>query len=203
MGFGLLFCGWVTLLCFKVLPVGIIGCVLMLSGLVKLEVYERGFKRAKEMCYVFLAYFVVYGVIWTLDLAGVFGFMNNIVLLRIDELLYYVILSVYSFLLHSAISSISVATGFDKGVLRAKRANSLVIVFVFFTALRVIFSGFMFEGYLRLALFVFEIVWLIYTATLLYNCYMMIATQEIIDEEQKKMREYDAKYSFLTPKNKK
>ena len=31
---------------------------------------------------------------------------------------------------------------------------------------------------------------------------MMIATQEIIDEENKKMKEYDMKYSFRTPKKK-
>lgn len=202
MGFGLLFCGWVTLLCFKVLPVGIIGCILMLKGICTLEEYEQAFKKTKYACIAFLVYFTCFGIMWVLDLSGVYGFMGNSLFVYTDELIYYLVLTVYSLLLYRALGNISEQTGFDKGITRAKRAMSLVVVFVVFTALRMIFSGFTFEGYLRLALFFFEIVWLVYTAVYLYSCYMMIATEEIIQQEQKKMREYDAKYSFRTPKKK-
>ena len=202
MGFGLLFCGWVTLLFFKVLPVGIIGCILMLKGIVKLEEYNQSFKKTKYACIAFLVYFLLYGVLWVLDLSGVYGFMSNSLLLHADELCYYIILSVYSLFLYSSLGAISEDVEFDKGIVRAKRASSLVIVFAVFTALRVFFSGFIFEGYLRLALFFFEIVWLVYTAIYLYSCYMMIANEEIINDEMKKMREYDAKYSFRIPKQK-
>ena len=202
MGFGLLFCGWVTLLCFKVLPVGIVGCILMLNGISKLEEYEPSFKKTKYVCIAFLVYFVCYGALWTLDLAGLLSFMNNSMLVYCDELVYYLVLSAYSLFLYESLCKISEQTGFDKGVLRSKRATSLVIVFVVFTVFRVVFSGFGFEAYLRLALFIFEIVWLVYTAVYIYSCYMMIATEEIIQNEQKKMREYDAKYSFRTPKKK-
>lgn len=202
MGFGLLFCGWVTLLCFKVLPVGIIGCILMLRGINKLEEYEVSFKKTKYACIAFLVYFVCYGILWTLDLSGLYSFMDNSLLLYADELVYYLVLSVYSLFLYKAMGDISLQTGFDKGVLRSKRATSLVVVFVVFTALRIALSGFGIEAYFRLALYFFEILWLIYTAVYIYSCYMMIATEEIIKEEQKKMREYDAKYSFRTPKKK-
>ena len=43
MGFGLIFLGWVTLLFFKVLPVGILGAFLMYKGLSKLCEYSEEF----------------------------------------------------------------------------------------------------------------------------------------------------------------
>ena len=80
-----------------------------------------------------------------------------------------------------------------------------MIVFVIFLGIQLAVSfaniG-KYESYLNLSLVVFEVIWLIYSAAYIYSCYMMIATQQIIDDENRKMREYDEKYSFRTQKNK-
>ena len=104
-----------------------------------------------------------------------------------------------SVFLYRALGEISREVGFDKGIKREKSCTSLVIVFVVFLALQLVLSVMgigKYEAYLNLALSVFELVWLIASAVYIYSCYMMIATQDIIDEENKKMREYDRKYSF-------
>ncbi len=196
MGFGLIFLGWATLLCFKVLPVGIIGAILMLKGLLKLSSYGEAFKRAAGACCALLIYFTVFGVLWTLDITGVFRFTEIAALVFADEIIYYSMLVIFSILLYRALGDISRTVGFDKGIAREKKCISLVIVFVCFTLLRVALSPLGLDAYMRAALVVFELVWLIYSAVYIYSCYMMIATQEIIDDEIKKMREYDEKYSF-------
>lgn len=204
MGFGLIFMGWATLLFFKVLPIGIIGCILMLKGLEKLEVYGKSFTKAKYACIAFLAYFVLFGILWTLNLTGIFDYTAYKPLLYVDEIVYYLILCIYSIFLYRALEDISAQVCFDKGKLRAKRASSLVIVFVLFSALRFALIPFGYEKYLRLPLVLFELLWMLYTCMYLYSCYMMIATDEIIEEENRKMREYDEKYSYRTlKKNKK
>ena len=49
-------------------------------------------------------------------------------------------------------------------------------------------------------LFLMEFFRIAYSAVYIYSCYMMIATQEIIDEEERKIREYDEKYSMRRKK---
>lgn len=204
MGFGLIFMGWATLLFFKVLPIGIVGCILMLKGLEKLEGYGKSFAMAKNACIAFLAYFVIYGLLWTANITGIFDYTAYKVILYGDEIVYYIVLCVYSLFLYRALEDISKQTGFDKGMLRAKRASSLVIVFVLFSLVRFALIPFGYEMYLRFPLIVFELLWMLYTCMYLYSCYMMIATDEIIEEENRKMREYDEKYSYRTlKKNKK
>ncbi len=202
MGFGLIFLGFATLLSFKTVPVGIIGCLLMLKGLSKLAPYNSFFVKAKAVCGVFLAYFTIFGIFWTLDMTGVFRFTQYSAAVYADELIYYILLSVFCCYLYRALGDISGQVGFEKGVAREKRCTSLVIVFAVFTFLRLALSALGFADYMRPALVLFELFWMIYSLVYIYSCYMMIATQEIIDDEQKKMREYDEKYSFRTLKNK-
>ena len=201
MGFGLIFLGWVTLLFFKVLPVGILGAFLMYKGLSKLCEYSEEFCKAKKACAVLGVYFAVFGVLWTLDIVGVFRFTEIKALVYADELVYYVVLMVFSYFLYRALGDISRQTGFEKGMLREQRCRSLLIVFVIFTAVRVVGYFIGMEMYLRLPLMIYELFWLGYSAMYIYSCYMMIATQEIIDDEIKKMKEYDEKYSMLKRKS--
>lgn len=196
MGFGLIFSGFATLLSFKVIPAGIIGCLLMFKGLSMLSEYGEDFARARKACTAFLVYFILFGILWVLNLTGIFRFTDHMPMVYADELIYYVLLSVFCFFLYRALGNISRQVGFEKGSLREKRGISLIIVFALFTALRLILSAFGMPDYLRLPLVLFELFWLIYSLIYIYSCYMMIATQEIIDDEQRKMREYDEKYSF-------
>ncbi len=206
MGFGLIFLGWSTLFFFKTLPpVNIIGCLLMLKGLDKLEGYGENFKKAKAADIAFLAYFVLYSVLWLLGLVGIFDYSKFFSLVYADQIIYRTILVLFSVFLYRALGDISRQVGFEKGIKREKSCTSLVVVFVLFLAIQLIcsFIGIgQYEAYLNLALAVFELLWLFSSAVYIYSCYMMIATQEIIDDENKKMLEYDRKYSFRTPKKK-
>lgn len=206
MGFGLIFLGWSTLFFFKTLPpVNIIGCLVMMRGLDKLSPYGDNFKRAKNACTAFLAYFAAFSILWLMSLVKIFDYSSIFALVYLDEIVYRTILVILSVFLYRALGGISRDVGFEKGIKREKNCTSLVIVFVLFLAIQLAasFVGMgKYEAYLHLALAVFELVWLIYSAVYIYSCYMMIATQEIIDDENKKMREYDEKYSFRKLKKK-
>jgi len=200
MGFGLIFLGWSTLFLFKTLPpVNIIGCLLMMRGLDRLSYYGSNFKRAKNAAVAFLAYFVAYSVLWILGILNVFDYGSIFAFVYLDVIVYRTILVIFSVFLYRALGDISREVGFEKGIKRERGCTSFVIVFVIFLAIQLVSSlvgiG-KYEAYLNLALVVFELVWLIKSAVYIYSCYMMIATQEIIDDENKKMREYDEKYSF-------
>lgn len=200
MGFGLIFTGFLTLLYFKTAPVGLIGCVLMYKGLSNLCAYDKQFKKARNACGVFFIYFCAYTVLWVLNTFSVYNFTQNSILVAADEIVYYLILCIFCFFLYTALGSISKAVGFEKGVKRETLAKSFLYVFTIMTAARFVLSFFKLEIYLRVPLLFFELIWLIYSCVYIYSCYMMIATQEIIDEENKKMRQYDEKYSFRTKK---
>lgn len=200
MGFGLIFSGWSTLFFFKTLPpVNILGCLLMLKGLDKLSGYSESFKKAKNAAAAFLLYFILYSILWVLSITDIFDYGRYFSLVYADQIVYRTILVLLSVFLYRALGDISREVGFDKGIRREKSCTSLVTVFVVFLAIQLVLSvtgAGRYEAYLNLALSVFELVWLIASAVYIYSCYMMIATQDIIDEENKKMREYDRKYSF-------
>ena len=202
MGFGLIFMGWATLLFFRIAPFGLIGALLMYRGLNKLCPYGESFKKAKKACLGLLVYFVFFAVLWALDITGVLMLDKNTALIVVNEILYYISLFVFSYLLYKALGDISKQTGFEKGILRENKCLSLLIVMVIFTASKVPAAIFGVSGYIAVPVLIFEMLWLFYSAMYIYSCYMMIATQEIIDEENKKMREYDEKYSMLKRKKK-
>ncbi len=201
MGFGLIFSGWSTLLFFKVIPIGVIGCLLMLKGLLMLEGYNKYFVYAKRACYVLSVCFVVYTVFWILDFVNILPFGD--VFTTIDGIVYCSSFCVFSYFLYKALGDISRLVGFDKGIKREQRATSLLIVFVLFTLIKLVLTPFELSKYLSYPLIALEIILLLYTCIYLYSCYMMIATQEIIDYENKKIREYDEKHYFRTKKNNK
>lgn len=206
MGFGLIFLGWSTLFFFKTLPpVNIIGALLMMKGLEKLSGYGENFRKARNASVAFLAYFICCSLLWLLSIFNIFDYSKIFSLVYIDTVVYRTILVILSVYLYRALGAISREVGFEKGIKREKNCTSLVIVFVVFLAIQLAasFIGMgKYEAYLNLALVAFELIWLICSAVYIYSCYMMIATQEIIDDENKKMREYDQKYSFRTLKKK-
>lgn len=202
MGFGLLFAGWITLLFFKIVPIGLAGCEVMRRGLCKLSAYGEKFERAKKACVVLEIYFGIFAVLWIMNIFGIFRFTTVTAVVYADEILYYAALLYFSHCLYTALEEICRETGFEKGVVKSRKCNSLLIVFVIFTAIRFVSSFFGLEGYLVLPLFVYELFWLCYSGTYIYSCYMMISTQEIIDEEERKIKEYDEKYSMIKIKKK-
>ena len=165
----------------------------MLKGLEKLEGYGKSFVRAKRLCTVFLAYFILYGIYWTLgdDFLKIVSFPDA--LGYIDQYLYYAILVLFSFFLYKALGDISEEVGFEKGTVRSRRCISISVVFVVFTLIKLLLTplGYSNLPVVILPFMIFEVLWLVYSAVFIYSCYMMIATQEIIDEENRKIREYD------------
>lgn len=200
MGFGLIFLGWANLpLCRILPPTSILGCLLMLKGLTNLAGYNDGFRKAKNTCAVFLGYSVIYSITWCLQLFELFDYSSFPVLQHADIILFFSILTLFSLFLYKGLGEISGQVGFEKGIKREKRGTSLAIVsFAFFLILDVIsvITEVPYQGYLFIALLMFIAVWFLYSAMYIYSCYMMIATQEIIDNENKKMKEYDEKNPY-------
>lgn len=206
MGFGLLFLGWTTLIGLRILPpLDIIGCLLMLKGLTKLEGY--GFEKAKLSCTALLGYHILYTVFWLLDILDIFNSFSFAAVSYADYILYHTILTVYAVVLYKALGSISSQVGFEKGVKREKSCTSLALVLAFFLAAQFAVSLIkavqMYSGYLTFAVTLFQYVWIAVSGVYIYSCYMMIATQEIIDDENKKIQEYNQKNAFKKLKNKK
>ena len=206
MGFGLLFLGWTTLLGLRMIPpLNIIGCLVMLKGLTKLETY--GFQKAKISCTALLGYHVLYTVLWLLDLTNLFNVFSFSVAVYADALLYPAFLITYALFLYKALGGISKQVEFEKGIKREKSCTSLAIVLAFFLIVQFVIPFInplqAYSGYLTFAVTLFQYVWIIFSGIYIYSCYMMIATQEIIDDENKKIREYDQKNAFKKLKNKK
>ena len=206
MGFGLLFLGWTTLLGLRMIPpLNIIGCLVMLKGLTKLETY--GFQKAKISCTALLGYHVLYTVLWLLDLTNLFNVFSFSVAVYADALLYPAFLITYALFLYKALGGISKQVEFEKGIKREKSCTSLAIVLAFFLIVQFVFPFIKplqaYSVYLTFAVTLFQYVWIIFSGIYIYSCYMMIATQEIIDDENKKIREYDQKNAFKKLKNKK
>ncbi len=197
MGFGLIFLGYATLLFFKTIPVGLIGAYLMYRGLSKLSVYGGNFVKARNVSAVFFLYFAVYTVLWIANVL-----QTEIVALA-DSLIYYGIFCVFQIVLCNALESISNQVGYDKGIRKARVCKTATYVFIAASIIRIVLSFFSLAGYMTAAMLFYELLLLVLTASFIYSCYMMIATQEIIDEENKKMREYDEKYSMLKKKKEK
>ena len=203
MGFGTIFLGYVTLLFFKIVPVGLVGAYLMYRGLSKLSVYGKSFEKARNMSAVFFLYFAVYTAFWTANTFGFSDIMQTKSFLLVDLLVYYGIFCLFQFRLCMALWTISRETGYEKGVKKARTCFVATFVFAMASFVRIVLSFFQLSAYMSIAMLVYELVLLLFTASFVYSCYMMIATQEIIDEENRKMREYDEKYSMLRRKKEK
>jgi len=196
MGFGIIFLGYATLLFFKTIPVGLIGAYLMYKGLSKLSVYGEKFCKARNVSAVFFVYFAVYTVLWIANV------LQTEIVAIADSLVYYGIFCVFQIVLCNALESISGQVGYDKGIRKARVCKTATYVFIAASIVRIVLSFFSLAGYMTVAMMFYELLLLFITASFIYSCYMMIATQDIIDEENKKMREYDEKYSMLKKKEK-
>ena len=76
-------------------------------------------------------------------------------------------------------------------------------MFIAFSLISLPFAAFHTAAYLQYAAFLCQLVWYIHTILLLYGFYMRVATQEIIDDEEKKIAEYDRKHTIPVGRKKK
>ncbi len=202
MGFGLIFIGYLTLAFLRAMPIGIFGCAMMISGLSKLEGYDERIKKAKNCAVLFLLYFVAFGAAWCVSTFGGKNVFDAKYVLFCDSLVYYTLFCVFNIKLTTALKVMCDMTGFEKGIKKSKTSLVMTLTFAFFAFLRLALSLFGKGDVLQAPLEMFEFVVVIYTSLFVYSCYMMIATQEIIDEEERKLSEYDKNHamSFRTKK---
>ena len=205
MGFGLLFTGYATLLFFKVMPLAmLVGAYLMYRGLNKLSPYGKNFGKAAIFAAFLGVYHALYTVLWVVSSLGVFEnmFTSNLFVLC-DDIVYYGILLAFHIFMYRGILKISTACGYIKGIKRVYMSRVLMAMFYIFAVISLPVNYLGIQSYIPLAHFICQIVWFIYTVIFIYGCYMRIATDEIIEEEEKKIAEYDAKYAYKRKQKKK
>ena len=192
MGFGLIFTGYITLLFFKVLPPAmLVGAYLMRRGLAKLARYGKKFGAAKDCASVLTVYFALYTAFWLGELFGVSQVLSLTVFEYADTAVYLALLAVFHVLLYAALEQIARECGYEKGIKKIAFAKVLLAMFLAFSLLTLVLTAFSRAAVLSFASLLCQVVWYIHTAVLLYGFYMRVATQEIIDEEEKKLAEYD------------
>ncbi len=200
MGFGLIFIGYVTLLILKIMPPAMaIGSFVMYRGFKKLEKYDKYFALASYLSIALTVYYAVYTLFW---LRFPFDVFNTTAFTLTDDIVYYALLLAFHICLYKALENISRYCGYDKGVKRAYMSRVLMAMTYVLTAANIPLRIMAINSYLPLAALICYFAWIMYTGIFIYGCYMRIATDEIIEEEEKKLREYDEKYSFRTKKKK-
>lgn len=198
MGFGLIFVGYLTILTFKVMPPAMaVGAYLMYRGLKKLSIYGKKFGAAATLSLSLAAYHVLYTLLWFASFAGIAkGVFSSRAFAVCDDVVYYGLLLVFHVFLYGAFEEISKFCGYDKGVKKAYMSRFIMAMFYAFAVINVPLTYFGGNSYITLAFMICELSWLIYTSAYIYGCYMRIATEEIISEEERKIAEYDAKHAY-------
>ena len=194
MGFGLLFSGYITLLFFKVLPPAMaVGAYLMYRALDKLSVYGKAFRAARAASLALGVYYVLFTAIWIGRMAGLFNsVLSSNTFVVFDDVIYYALLLFLHVTLYAAIEGISKECEYKKGIRSVRFARVLTAMFYVLTAGSIVLDLLSVGTILSLLCFICQIIWYIYTAIIIYGCYMRIATQEIIDDEEKKLAQYNA-----------
>ena len=200
MGFGLLFCGYITLLFFKVLPPAMaVGAYLMYRGFKRLSIYGKPFVYAGNLAAALGVYDVLFTAIWLGRLFGLFEeLLSNRIFVLCDDILYYALLLAFHIALYAALESMAKECGYEKGLKKVRFARVLTAMFYILTAIHMPLSYLTVRSYLPLACLICQLAWYIYTAILLYGFYMRITTDEILEDEEKKLAEYAAKRAGKT-----
>ena len=206
MGFGLLFSGYATLLAFRAIPIEVLGYFLTYLGAEKLARHDKKFNLVKYASVYMFFESVLWAALWLLKVTKMpLGFLTTQTFADIENLLYYSGLAVFHAVLYLAVISISKTVGYDKGASRAKFAFVAMLIF-FVSQLVVAFVPGM-TAAVALPVLVYQMLWLFVNLFLLYGCYAMIVTDEMLEKEERKYNEYmekhrpKAKSSKATDKN--
>lgn len=196
MGFGLIFTGYITLLFFKVLPPAmLVGAYLMWRGLGKLSIYGKKYRLARSFAALLAVYFALYTALFLGKIFRVFDVFSHTWFAYADDAVYTVLLIVFHAALYAALEETARVCGYEKGVKKIRFARVLVCMFAVFSVVSLLLAQTGAAAYLRYAAFLCQLVWYIHTAIFVYGFYMRVATQEIIDDEEKKIAEYDRKHT--------
>lgn len=188
MGFGLLCVGYLTLLLFRIIPIEPIGFYLMTTALDKLEKQNRSFRAAKIASAVLFFESVFGAFLWIdrrCDLN--ISFLQDDRIDTAEQIIYYVGLMAFYLLLFRGIGALSCQVGYATG----KNGSTFLSVttVVFYAAQLVSFVPSL-RPYLALPLVLFQLLFMLGTLWLLFSCYRMIVTDEMLEKEEKTYREF-------------
>lgn len=197
MGFGLLFLGYLTFLSFKIMPAGLIGTALMYFGLSKLCTHAPYFNKAKKLSAAYFIYYLIFTALWILNMTGVFdslGKFQSKLIWFADSAVHGILFFVFSLVLCKALEQICNEVGYEKGIKKQRLCGAFLNVFALGTVLRLALYFTNFGNILQMPVMLVELLSIVSVSAWIYSCYMMIATQEIIDDETEKIRKYDEKH---------
>ena len=198
MGFGLLCVGYLTLLLFRVIPIEPIGFYLMTAALDKLEKQNRAFRAAKIVSAVMFFESIFGAFLWIDRRCGLnLAFLADDRIDMAEQAVYYVGLAVFYLLLFRGIAAISRQVGYDKGKNAARVLTAAACVFYAAQLVSVIPS---IRAYMTLPLVLFQLLFMIGTLRLLFSCYRLIVTDEMLEKEEMQYREFLEKNRKKAPK---
>ena len=193
MGFGLVFIGYASLLAFRVIPIELIGFFLIYLGAEKLQAHDKKFSAVKIASAAMFFESALGAVIWLSKVIKIpFGFLSSQTVENIENIFFHSGLVILLALLYRGVISISKAVGYNKGVVRAKFAFvSMIIFYAAQICLAVLPT---LSAVLSLPVLIFQLLWMMINLILLYGCYAMIVTGEMLEKEEKKYNEYLEKH---------
>ena len=205
MGFGLVFIGYITLVFFKILPPAMaLGAYFMYKGFKKLKLYNRAFEVSTYLSAVLFGYHILYSTLWASRFFRAFeGVFSSKIFILCDDIIYYCLLLLLHIFMYRGLEEICKFCGYHKGIKKVYMSRVITTMVYALTIINVPISLTNNAGYLPFALLLCQLVWIVYTSALIYSCYMRIATEEIIQEEEKKIAEYDAKHAYKSTKTSK
>ena len=193
MGFGLLCVGYMTLLLFRVIPIEPIGFYLITTALDKLEKQNAAFRPAKFAAGALFFESIFGAFLWIdrrCDLN--FSFLSSPHIDTAEQTVYYAGMFVFYFLLFRGIKAICEQVGYVKGVRGARTLTAAACVFVLAELLTFVPA---LRPYLSLPLILFQLLFMLGVFFLLFSCYRMIVTDEMLEKEEEK-------YNAFLEKNK-
>ena len=202
MGFGLLVIGYSTLLLLRIVPIEIVGFFIMYLGLEKLTKHEKKFSYAKYASVFMFAESVLSSLMWIEHSFRIpLGILSVAHIETIENILYHAGLLVFHLFLYYGISAISKVSGYGPGVKRSRFA--LVTTGVYYIAAicgSVIPNAVQF---MAKPIWLMQILWMLVTLVLLFGCFMMIVTDEMLENENKKYAEFIEKNPKLASEKEK
>ncbi|MBE6623908.1 MAG: hypothetical protein E7621_06985 [Ruminococcaceae bacterium] len=202
MGFGLLIIGYSALLLLRIVPIEIVGFFIMYLGLEKLSKYEKKLSYAKYAAVFMFAESVLSSLMWiekSFDIS--IGFLSAAYIETVENILYHAGLLVFHILLYYGLSAISKVSGYDKGVTRSRFA--IVTTGVYYVAA---ICGSLIPNsaqFMAKPIWIMQIVWMLVNLWLLLGCFMMIVTDEMLEDENKKYAEFIEKNPKLASEKEK
>ena len=201
MGIGLLFVGYLSFFCFRVIPIEAVGFVFLLKGLCSLKHYNPYFKAAEWVSWVGFVDSLFFAVYFVIRMFGGGGGTTWSIVISGEGYLYHALLIGLHLLLALGLFALCKECGYEKGARRAKQCIALSVVLAVTIVCAAVLPQY--GTYLQPAMMLVTLVWLLWHAILIYMCYARIATPEQIEKEDAKIADFHETFGKRRKKGKK